>query len=331
MAGQKPPPSKLHKNTSARDASNLLANKAAREEAAKRTASQALSDRERSTSPPARDPQPGQSETPAEEETFLDALPDAAELAAEIKQLAQQYALQSAQIAKLELGQIALEAKCDGLGTEATAAKARAEAAEQEVQTLTAKLAEAKAAAAQTERRQEAMDRTSRKGNLMFFGVPEVPGTPTAELVKEHLRAVGSPAASKVASASRFGPPPRDRAVGAQTAGTASPIRVTFVSADDTFQVFKASRALREQRHVNVDRDLTVTQKATRGALLEPYKRLRENGFTAFWRSEKLFYTEGPRSPAREFREGDRLPGLNPHAAPRSPARSPGSRGRTRA
>ena len=153
-----------------------------------------------------------------------------------------------------------------------------------------------------------------RRDKMMFFGLAEGTDKSPEEQVREHLRAVESPAAGKITEAVRLGA----RAEGPATdAARSRPVRVSFSSAGAVYEVFKACKALREQRKVFVDRDLTEEQRAVRASLMAEYKQLRENGFRAFWRGERLFYTSGQGSRAMEVKPGDEVPAAGPGASSR--------------
>ena len=184
-------------------------------------------------------------------------------------------------------------------------AQDRAKAAEDRAEALTAKVEALSSAVARADQRQEGLDRALRRDRMMFFGMSEAHGLTAEEQVHEHLRAVGCTAATKITEAVRLGPA---RASSGPSAARPRPVRVTFASQAVVHEVFKVCRALREQRKVFVDRDLSVQQQAVRTSLMGDCKQLRENGFRPFWRAEKLFYASEPGSRAKEFRSGDSLP-----------------------
>ena len=153
----------------------------------------------------------------------------------------------------------------------------------------------------------------------MFFGVADSRGRTAEEQVRDALLAVECPAASKIVEAVRLGVA-RD----GPTDATARPrpVRVPFVTAKAVYEVFKASKALRERRKIGVDKDLTRQQQEMRTALLGDYKKLKENGYRAFWRGERLFYSEGQGSRPTHFSQGDNMPPCPGRGGRTSPGRS---------
>lgn len=219
----------------------------------------------------------------------------AASVAALVGQLAAvqtQLATMSAQLAKFEP---ALQA-----------AERRAQAAEDRAAALAIELQQVKDATARADQRQEGLDRAQRRDKMIFFGLAEASGDNAVEQVREHLRAVSCPAAERILEAVRLGP--ARAASGPSSAAAQRPVRVTFSTPGSCYDVFKCCRALREQRRVFVDRDLTAQQRAVRASLKEEYKLLRENGYRPFWRGERLFYAGESGARAKEVRSGDALP-----------------------
>ena len=198
----------------------------------------------------------------------------------------------------------AMEGQLALLRTANAASEERAKAAEDRAAALAAKVESLASDLARADQRQESLDRAQRRSAMMFFGMAETQGQPVEELVRQHLRAVDCPAADSISEAVRLGP------ARAQTGPSSRPraVRVTFSSAAAVFKVFKVCKALREQRKVFVDRDLTIQQQAARASLMGECKQLRENGYKPFWRGEKLFYGGGPGSRPTEVKSGDDLP-----------------------
>ena len=196
----------------------------------------------------------------------------------------------------------ALRAALERADGRAQAAEQRAKAAEDRAAQLEAKF---EGLLARADQRQEGMDRTMRKANMIFNGLPEEAGLDLQAQVQAALRAVACSAADKVVDAVRFGA--RDTAASAASTRV-RPVRVAFSSPTAVYEVFKTCKALREQRKVFVDRDLTVQQRAVRAALLPDYKELREGGKRPFWRAERLYVPgEGGGRPS-EIRAGERPP-----------------------
>ena len=217
-----------------------------------------------------------------------------------------------------------LAGKYDRAEKRALAAEEREKKAVERLSSLESRVADLTADLARADQRQEGLDRARRQASLMFFGVNE--GEDAQRQVAQLLRSVDCAAATKMVDAVRLGPA-RAPAGASPSASRQRPVRVTFATAAATFEVFKACKALREQHKVFVDRDLTVQQRATRTALKEDYKCLRENGYRPFWRSERLFYGAGDGSPARQFKEGDPVPTrVSPSAADAPFARATGRR-----
>ena len=227
-----------------------------------------------------------------------------------------------AQLVKLTDALAGLSAQSSRQGVELTglrealaASEDRAKAAEDRAQGLEAKLADGLARA---DRRQEGLDREMRRDKMVFFGIPEGSDTSAEAQVESLLRAVGCPASTKVADAHRLGAA-RAPTGAAPAAGRTRPVRVTFTTASAVFDTFKACKALREQKKVFVDRDLTAQQRAVRTSLMGEYKQLRENGLRAFWRGERLFYVGDRGSRAEEVHPGDDLPTTRRQGASPSP------------
>ena len=226
-----------------------------------------------------------------------------------------------AQLVKLTETMAGLSAQSSRQGLELTAlrgelksAEDRAQAAEDRAQTLEAKLADGLARADQ---RQEGLDREMRRDKMVFFGIPE--GDTSAEAqVQSLLRGVGCPASSKISDAVRLGAA-RAPTGTAPSAGRVRPVRDTFTAASAVYDTFKSCKALREQHKVFVDRDLTTQQRAVRTSLMGEYKQLRENGFRAFWRGERLFYAGDRGSRPQEVLQGDQLPTARRQGASPSP------------
>ena len=193
----------------------------------------------------------------------------------------------------------ALRAALERADGRAQAAEQRAKAAEDRAAQLEAKF---EGLLARADQRQEGMDRTMRKANMIFNGLPEEAGLDLQAQVQAALRAVACSAADKVVDAVRFGA----RDIAASAASTrVRPVRVAFSSPTAVYEVFKTCKALREQRKVFVDRDLTVQQRA---ALLPDYRELHEGGKRLFWRAERLYVPgEGGGRPS-EIRAGERPP-----------------------
>lgn len=246
--------------------------------------------------------------------------PSLASISKALAQLGVQLADVTAKLGKLtELAESAVtraaeaDRKATDAETKAINAEAKAASLAEEVQALRDQQARA-------DRRSEGLDRALRRDKLMFFGVAETSETPPEELVGEHLRAVGSPAADKITEAVRLG---SARATASSSRGP-RPVRVTFAASSAVYDVFKHLKDLREQRKVYADRDLTDEQRAVRASLQGEYKHLRENGYRPFWRGERLLYPGERGSRPTEVHPGDDLPtGVRQAArASASPARS---------
>ncbi|KAK9791553.1 hypothetical protein WJX73_000919 [Symbiochloris irregularis] len=200
------------------------------------------------------------------------------------------------------------------LRAQAAASRVRETAAEARAKALQARVGQLESSVARASARSEDLDRTQRANKMVFFGVSSSAADNLVETTRAHLRGVGCAAASKITAAVRLGPA---RAATDGARARPSPVKVTFSSEEDVYDVFKACRALREQRKVYVDRDLTAQQRATRVGLQQEYKGLRENGYHPFWRGEKLFY-----APVRGARPMEVTPGCNLPAAPQAQARA---------
>ena len=233
-----------------------------------------------------------------------------------------------AQLVKLTETLTGLSAQSSRQGVELTglrdalaASEHRAKAAEDRALALEGRLA---SELARADRRQEGLDREMRRNSMVFFGVPEGADTSPEAQVQSLLREVGCAASTKVADAVRLGPARAPTGTAPSAAGRTRPVRVTFTATSAVYDTFKACRTLREQRKVYVDRDLTAQQRAIRTSLMGEYKQLRENGFRAFWRGERLFYAGDRGSRAEEVHPGDQLPTARRQEASPSPQGPPG-------
>ena len=232
-----------------------------------------------------------------------------------------------AQIATLGQQLAAIETRLSGQLSQVQASLAateqRAKAAEDRAAALETKVEALSSALARADQRQEGLDRAYRKDKMMFFGLAEASGESVEEQVKQHLRAVECPAVGKITEVVRLG---RAREPGPGAAAPRPrPVRVTFASPTACFDVFKSCKALREQRKLYVDRDLTPQQMAVRASLQGEYKELREGGRRPFWRGEKLFVPgEGGGRPS-EIRAGEQRPAQPNRAAGAAGAREPGA------
>ena len=193
----------------------------------------------------------------------------------------------------------------------------RAEKAEGEAAALKTRVQTLEAAVARADQRCENLDRVQRASNMVFFGVASAPQEDLVETTHAHLHGVGCGAAERIVSAVRLGPA-RAPAGASPASGRPGPVRVTMASSDDVYNVFKSCRALREQRKVYVDRDLTPQQRDTRASLQGEYKQLRENNYRPFWRGERLFYASARGSRPQEVRPGTEVPSAPP--SPQGPA-----------
>ena len=189
------------------------------------------------------------------------------------------------------------------MGDALKAAEDRAARAEDRAEQLEEKLA---CELARADQRQEGLDRAMRRDKLMLFGVPEGGEASPQARVEALLRDVGCTAAGKVAEAVRL-KPARAPTGAAPSASRARPVRVTFATPSSVYEVFKSCKALREQKRVFVDKDLTTQQRAVRTSLMGEYKELRENGQRAFWVGERLFYAGDRGSRATQVHPRDQL------------------------
>ena len=257
--------------------------------------------------PPQAAPQPGPEQPSgqqarADAPSLRDVMTAISQLTAVVSKLAEDLAASRAATVQAEERAVAAEQR-------ATAAEQRACTAVEKVQSLNAGIEELKAAIARADQRQEQLDRAQRRASMVFRGVPEGSEESLKAAVEQKLRAVACPAADAVVEAVRIG------ARAPTTSGSANrsrPVRVTLAPPTAVYEVFKASRALREQHHVFVDRDLTPQQQAVRASLMGEYKQLRENGRKPFWRGERLFTAGEHGARPKEVRPGDQGPAATP-------------------
>lgn len=173
--------------------------------------------------------------------------------------------------------------------------RGREVAAETRATALKARVEQLESSVARANHQVEGLDRAQRSNKMVFFNHRTAATDDLVEATRTLLRGVGCAAETRITAAVRLGPARAPTAGDAR--GRLSPVKVTFQSPEDVYEVFKACKTLREQHKVYVDRDLTAQQRDIRAALAQEYKGLRENGFRPFWRGEKLFY-----SPARGSR-----------------------------
>ena len=184
------------------------------------------------------------------------------------------------------------------------------QAAKQEVQRHSAQLVERLDGVTNTltklEHQAEASDRSLRSASIMLYDLPESPDQAPNQQAAAALRSVQCTSADKIVTAARIGKPPPPPRGTASARARPRPVKVTFTSADDVYNVFRKAKELRRKK-IGVDKDLTPQQREIRKNKQPAAAELRQKGFIAFWRDEKLFYVD-KRTGQRVLYTGGNMP-----------------------